>query len=125
MAPDVVVRCRKRRPGGIPARRALLRRGLALFLLPFLLSGSVPAPGALAQDAEAPAALDGRTVQAIELRGVQALSEETLLYYLGIAVGQPLDEQLLNQKVKELWDRSLIDDVQVEAAAVADRKSVV
>ncbi len=36
---------------------------------------------------------DGRPSRRSSSRGLKALSEETLRYYLGIAPGQPLDEE--------------------------------
>jgi outer membrane protein insertion porin family len=85
------------------------RRLLAVLLLPLVLSGGVPAG---AQDPQAAA---GRTIEAIEFRGLKALSEDTLRYYLGLEPGQPLDEEALNRNIKQLWDRNLVDDVTVES----------
>ncbi|HEX7182688.1 MAG TPA: outer membrane protein assembly factor BamA [Thermoanaerobaculia bacterium] len=104
----------------IPPRRAALRRALVLALLPMLLSGGMPAgraqaqPVPLAQGTPSVPASAGRTIQSIEIRGLQALSEETLLYYLGLEPGQALNQEQLNAKVKELWERALIDDIRVE-----------
>jgi outer membrane protein insertion porin family len=107
----------------------VLRRLLVLFLLPFMVSLGVPyQQTALAQStppppaslaAPVPPSPPGPTIQAVEFHGTQALSEETLLFYLGIQIGKPLDEALLNSKVKELWDRSLVDDVRVETEPAA------
>src|SRR5215210_7745789 len=55
------------------------------------------------------------TIESIEIRGLKTLSEETLLHYLGLEPGQPLDEEALNRNIKELWDRNLMDDVEVES----------
>jgi outer membrane protein insertion porin family len=55
------------------------------------------------------------TIESIEIRGLKTLSEETLLHYLGLAPGQPLDEEALNRNIKELWARNLVDDVEVES----------
>ena len=55
------------------------------------------------------------TIESIELRGLKTLSEETLLHYLGLAPGQPLDEETLDRNLKELWARNLVDDVEVES----------
>jgi outer membrane protein insertion porin family len=90
-------------------RRGGARRLLALILLPLLISGSLPAraqnPGAGAQP----------IVQGIDFRGLKTLSPETLLYYLGLEPGQPLDPAALDQNLKELWARNLVDDIQVES----------
>ncbi len=90
-------------------RWKVTRRLLAASLLPLLISGGIPAR---AQD---PQTVNGRTIAAVEFRGLKALSEDTLRYYLGIEPGQPLDEDALDRNIKELWDRNLVDDVQVES----------
>ena len=99
----------KQRPFG-PRTRAvrasLWRRGLALLLLPLLLSAGQPVG---AQDA------NQKIIEAIETKGLATLAEETLLYYLGLAVGQPLSERDLDSQIKQLWERNLVDDIQVDA----------
>ncbi|HET9227985.1 MAG TPA: POTRA domain-containing protein, partial [Thermoanaerobaculia bacterium] len=99
-------------------RRSLHTRLLALLLLPLLVTGSIPVgaqPMANPTGEAQPSPLAGRTIEAVEFRGLQALSEETLLYYLGLEPGQTLDEDRLNENVRKLWDRSLVDDIEVEA----------
>jgi outer membrane protein insertion porin family len=54
-------------------------------------------------------------IESIEIRGLKALSEETLLYYLKLEPGQPLDEEALDRNIKELWGRNLVDDVEIES----------
>ncbi len=71
-----------------------------------------------AQNAQ-PSAASGRTIEAIEFRGLKALPEDTLRYYLGIEPGQALDEETLNRNIKQLWDRGLVDDVAVESIPTA------
>ncbi|MEP7011037.1 MAG: outer membrane protein assembly factor BamA [Acidobacteriota bacterium] len=93
-------------PGALAAQAALWRRCLALLMLPLLLSAGRPMG---AQDA-AP-----RTIEAIETKGLATLSEETLLFYLGLEVGQPLSERDLDERIKQLWERRLVDDIQVDA----------
>ena len=56
---------------------------MAASLLPLLLSGGIRA--ARAQALPQPSA-NGRTIEAIEFKGLKALSEETLRYYLGLDV---------------------------------------
>src|SRR5947199_10229978 len=87
--------------------RTAVRRLLVAALLPLLLAGGVPVsvvraqapPPSLTPHPAPPAAsfqgLSGRTLQAVEFHGSEALSEETLLYYLGLQIGQPLDEAQL------------------------------
>ena len=103
-------------------RRSLHTRLLALLLLPLLVTGSIPVgaqpmanPAPPPADTAQPSAMAGRTIESIEFRGLQALSEETVLYYLGVEPGQTLDEVKLNNNLQELWDRSLVDDIEVEA----------
>ncbi|HVT59752.1 MAG TPA: outer membrane protein assembly factor BamA [Thermoanaerobaculia bacterium] len=60
--------------------------------------------------------VEGKKVAAIEFKGLKTLSEETLLYYLGIEIGQPVAQGKLNQNLKQLWDRGLVDDIRVDYA---------
>lgn len=62
-----------------------------------------------------PLLLASPTIESVEIRGLKTLSEETLLHYLGLEPGQPLDEEALNRNIKELWARNLVDDVEVES----------
>src|SRR5262245_26516193 len=92
----------------------ITRRLLAALLLPLLLSGGIPAR---AQDSQArePQAVNGLTIESVEFKGLKAIPEDTMLYYLGIEPGQPLDEEALNRSIKQLWDHNLVDDVAVES----------
>jgi outer membrane protein insertion porin family len=101
MMPDLIVGRRGSR------RWKITRRLLAALLLPLVLSGGLPV--------RAQESVNGRTIEAIEFRGLKALPEETLRYYLGIEPGQPLNEELLNRQIKILWDRNLVDDISVES----------
>ncbi len=96
---------RKQRPLGLAPRAAFWRRCLALLLLPLLLPAGHPVG---AQDNGA-----APTIEAIETKGLATLSEETLLFYLGLEVGQTLSERELDTRVKQLWDRRLIDDLEI------------
>jgi outer membrane protein insertion porin family len=62
---------------------------------------------------DGPASYEGRPITAIETRGLASLSEETLLYYLDLAPGQVLRLESLNSRLKSLWDRELIDDIEI------------
>jgi outer membrane protein insertion porin family len=110
MMPDVIVGRRR------PRRWRAVRRLMAASLLPLLLSGGVRA--ARAQALPQPSA-NGRTIEGIEFKGLKGLSEETLRFYLGLAPGEPLNEETLNKNIKQLWDRNLVDDVQVESVPTA------
>lgn len=63
--------------------------------------------------------LAGKKIAALEFKGLKTLSEETLLYYLGLEIGQPLDEERLNKAIRSLWDRGLVDDLKVDYTPVA------
>jgi outer membrane protein insertion porin family len=77
-----------------------------------------PAAGAPGHAVVAPA-LAGKKIAALEFKGLKTLSEETLLYYLGLEIGQPLDEERLNKAIKSLWDRGLVDDLKIDSTLVA------
>lgn len=64
------------------------------------------------------AAAPAQVVQGVEFRGLQALAEETLRFYLGVEVGSPLDEEALNRNLHALWQRRLVDDVRIDRAPV-------
>ena len=55
------------------------------------------------------------TIESIEIHGLKSLSEETVLHYLGLQPGRPLDEEALNRNLKQLWKHSLVDDVEIES----------
>lgn len=57
----------------------------------------------------------GRPITTVETEGLVLLSQETLLFYLGVKTGEPLNEARLDAAIKELWSRKLLDDLQVEA----------
>ena len=68
----------------------------------------------------APAGLAAQEiVREIEIRGLRALADETLRFYLGLEQGVALDEAALDRSIRELWERRLIDDIQIERSPVA------
>ena len=73
-----------------PHLRRHTRRLRAALLLPLALAVGSPA--------RAQEAAGGRTIESIEVEGLETLSAETLLHYLGLAPGQPLDEDALNRR---------------------------
>ena len=122
-----------RRPAGDrPLRRTPLARLLVVVLLPLLMTGGVPivqiSPASAqplrdpqpAQPSQDTSGQSGRTIRDIQFRGNEMLPDETLRYYLGLETGQPFDEDKLNENIRELWNRSLIDDIQVETNPTAD-----
>ncbi|HXO20259.1 MAG TPA: outer membrane protein assembly factor BamA [Thermoanaerobaculia bacterium] len=90
-----------RRPPINPCRRAL-----AWALLPLILLAGAP-PVAAQQT-------DGRIIRRVEFKGLKTLTPETLIYYLGIKVGEPLDLDRLNANLKQLWSRGLVDNIEVD-----------
>lgn len=118
-----------RRPAGARRlQRTLLARLLVVALLPLLVTGGVPMSPASAQPMRDPQASPaqpatgqpGRTIRDIQFRGNETLPDETLRYYLGLETGQPYDEDKLNESIRELWNRSLLDDIQVETTPTDD-----
>jgi outer membrane protein insertion porin family len=104
-----------RRKSGVVARRLLV-----FLLLPLLVTGGFPVR------AQAPDSIDlaGSEIVSIEVRGIQTLSQETLLYYLGIKPGDRLDPAELNRNLKRLWDRGLVDDIEIEAVPAEEAPGV-
>jgi len=98
-------------------------RILLILLLDFLLvvPPSLLLPATVTAQPSAPSSATGsyhgRTVTAVEVEGLSQLTEETILFYLGLEEGQTLDELELNENLKSLWSRKLVDDVTVEAFA--------
>ncbi len=64
--------------------------------------------------------LAGREIKTVSVEGNVTLTEEDLLYYLGLEPGSKYDPAQLNDRLKELWDRDLIDDVQIDAEPLED-----
>ncbi len=83
--------------------------GLAALCLALV---AVAAPSADAQ----PQRFEGLPIVAIEFRGLETLSTDTVEHYLlGVdrGEGRRLDIKGLNESVKKLWRRELVDDVQL------------
>ncbi len=62
----------------------------------------------------------GQVIRDIQYTGTRGLAEDTLGFYLGIEVGETLDQTELNANIKRLWETDLVDDLQVEAVPVED-----
>jgi len=119
--------------------RTRLARFVTLVLMPLLVSGGIPMslPQATAQplkqtppyqQPQVPPSADtsgqgGRIIRDIKFQGNSMLPDETLRYYLGLEVGQPFDQDRLNESIRELWNRSLVDDIQVDATPTAPSAS--
>ena len=98
--------------------RTLRTPGVLLLSTLLVAPPAVLAPPASAQPmapSAAPGSFDGRTVSSIEVRGLRQLSPETILFYLGLEEGQSLDTTTLNENLKSLWSRQLVDDIAIEA----------
>lgn len=94
-------------PGGSrPRTRQIVTWAVALAALVSLLGPARPA----AAQAVDPA---GQPITEIEVTGLLNLPEETLLYYLDLEPGRILDLDSLNARIKNLWDRQLVEDVRV------------
>ncbi len=89
-----------------------------------LLAVVVVAPSLLqAQPLRLPAqgeSLVGKPIVATEVRGLNKLVEDSVLFYLKCEVGLSWDPRLVNLQIRELWSRRLIDDVRVAAEAEGD-----
>ncbi len=70
--------------------------------------------------AGAQGSFDGKTITTVTVEGLKLLNEEAVQFYLEIAPGETLNQQRLDQQVRELWDRNLVDDLAVEAFADGD-----
>lgn len=81
-----------------------------------LAAGLALAPGGTAAQQD----LAGRPIRGIDVAGDTALTSDTLLYYLGIERGQAFDPQALNDSIHRLWQRQLIDDLEVDAQPEGD-----
>jgi outer membrane protein insertion porin family len=97
------------------ARRAILAPIAVLCWTLLVLPGAAGAQ---------PARYDGQPIQGIEFRGLVTLTEDTMEHYLFGRAGDDgvrrLDLAELDERIKKLWDRQLIDDIQVDAEPVAD-----
>lgn len=80
-------------------------------LLSVLMLGLMPGL-ALAQG------LAGQPIQEIRHEGLEGLAPETLDFYLEIAVGKAYDPATLNDKIHDLWEKKLVDDIAIEASPV-------
>lgn len=96
------------------SRRLAAPVTLALILALALVLGLALAVPAAAQSA---AELEGQPITEIEVTGLDNLPEETLLYYMDLEPGRILDLDSLNTRLKNLWDRQLVEDLTVRYEA--------
>ncbi len=95
------------------------RESRELYARPF--PGVLTALLALALAAPASAQfLVGRPIASVEYTGVETLSEESLNYYLDLEAGKPWDPGRVNDRLKSLWEREMIDDISISAEPEGD-----
>jgi outer membrane protein insertion porin family len=61
----------------------------------------------------------GKTISEVRFVGLETLTADTLKFYLGLEEGKPFNVAGFNTQVHSLWDRQLIDDLQVEVEEAA------
>lgn len=60
------------------------------------------------------------TVKEVEVVGGTTINAETVEYYLGVAVGDPFDEQTIKKNFRRFWDSGLLEDLKVEVEKLPD-----
>ena len=101
--------------------RAIVVAGTALALvgcLGFPAASAAAAQMPRAAEASPEKALAGEPLVTLEVAGVESLAEETVLFYLGLETGEPYDPAELDRRVRELWERGLLEDLTVSAQSV-------
>ena len=64
--------------------------------------------------------LVNRPIREIQYEGLATLPEDSLSFYLNLELGQPYDPGLLNEQIKSLWTKELIDDIEFFVADSGD-----
>lgn len=59
--------------------------------------------------------LTGKNIERVEIIGLESLTEDAVLFYLGLEEGGTYDPGLLNDRVHEFWHRGLVDEISIEA----------
>jgi outer membrane protein insertion porin family len=93
----------------------IIRAACVCALLP--LAGGVSmakAPARQPAKQAAAAALPGRTIQHIVVRGTQRIEPETVLTYISIRVGEDYNEQAADTALKTLYATGLFADVKID-----------
>ncbi len=96
-----------------------MRRAAELASWLFLLV-ALCAPGAVRAQS-----LDGLPIRSVEYRGLSSLTEETVNFYLGLELGGTYSAEAVNSRLHELWDRDLIEDIDISAERSADGVALV
>ncbi|MEZ5333489.1 MAG: outer membrane protein assembly factor BamA [Thermoanaerobaculia bacterium] len=61
---------------------------------------------------------EGRPIQELVFEGLDALSEGTLRFYLGLEDGAQITAESLNERIHLFWDRNLVDQIEIETEDV-------
>ncbi|MCX7895605.1 MAG: outer membrane protein assembly factor BamA [Thermoanaerobaculum sp.] len=59
-------------------------------------------------------------VKEVRVEGGTTITVETVEYYLGVAAGDPLDEQALARNFHRFWESGLVEDLRVEVEDLPD-----
>jgi len=62
----------------------------------------------------------GETIRELRVEGAETLTEETVLYYLGLEIDSRFNPGDVNERIHELWDRQLIDSIRLDIEPVAE-----
>jgi outer membrane protein insertion porin family len=98
-------------------RTTKLPRTLIAGALAPALGLAAPLGAQVAPPTAAAATYDGARLTAVEFVGNESLAEDTLMFYLGLEVGETFSRDALDRNLKKLWGRDLIDDIHIEALA--------
>ncbi len=60
------------------------------------------------------------TVKDVEVVGGTTIDAETVEYYLGVAAGDPFDEQTIRKNFRRFWESGLLEDLKVEVEKLPD-----
>jgi len=72
-----------------------------------------PPPSAVPPPAAVPS--NAPKIVGVRMIGATAVSPDTILYYLGLHVGDPYDPQKIRNGFASLWKSELFDDIKIEA----------
>jgi outer membrane protein insertion porin family len=81
--------------------------------------------GAITNNAEAENSLFGRAVSEIEVLGNKKTQSRFVILWSKIAIGQPLDQQMLDQARQLIFNKELFKKVSVDAVAIGDKVKII
>lgn len=87
-----------------------MKRVFALWML-VVLFGAAAAP---AQESDEPVIAD------LIVDGGVTLTQDTVIYYIGLEPGDPLDREMISDGFRRLWDSGLVEDLTIEAEPLED-----